>query len=340
MLLAHAVVLPLPVHRLEQIGHPADAALDGDERQVREAMRDARENHVGDAASVLERRHGGDAREVRLHADVRGILELLGEAAAADVETDRHSGFLGRRPDRIPVPVAQHRRAVILRLIAEDHRLVAARGTALDLAHRGGEIPERRRHDRNQAPRVCAAPFEQEVVVGAHALEHQLRVAEAQEAAGAEAADVRVDHVAPELLLVHPGEAGLRVVHRGRDVLIALAHVGEGAGVTRGRVRARHAAGLIADEPEVDAVHVADVRYAVAPLARDARRPHVGGLGDVRVDVDDAMAVEEHWGPRRWLRMRIQRRAPTPWISTRTSCSASREGSAGPGAIERRINAP
>ena len=61
-----------------------------------------------------------------------------------------------------------------------------------------------------------------------------------------------------------------------------------GEGVEAGAAR-----GLIPDEPEVAALDLADVRNLVAPLARDAVGPDGGRLGDVGVDVDHLVFVEE-----------------------------------------------
>jgi hypothetical protein len=205
-------------------------------------MGDARQDQIRQAAPVVEKGERRDAREVRLDADVLRVHGLTAEVAAAHVEADRQLGRLGRCPDRIPVRVAQRRLAVVLRLVAEEQG-GSRGGAALDLAHRRGHVPERRRHHGHEPARIGAGPLEQPVVVGAHAGEHELRVADAQEAARPEAAHVRVEHVRVQLLLVHEGEARLGVVHGRRDVVVGLAHVRERAGVAGRGVRAGHATG-------------------------------------------------------------------------------------------------
>ena len=164
---------------------------------------------------------------------------------------------------------------------------------ALDLLDRCFDVPEGQGHHRQQAIQVGARPVDEEVVVGADALEHQLGLAEAQEAARAEAAEVRIEHHRVDLLFVHEREPRLRVVRGGRDVVVAHRNVRVRARVAGHRVEAGPARRLVADEPHVAAFDLADVRHLVAPLAGHTVGPDVCGLGDVRVDVDDLVLLEQ-----------------------------------------------
>ena len=80
----------------------------------------------------------------------------------------------------------------------------------LDLGHRGVEVPERGGHHRDEPVGVGRGPVAQEVVVGPHADELQLVVAEAEEPLAAEAGHVGVEHLGPDADLVHVGEPGRR----------------------------------------------------------------------------------------------------------------------------------
>ena len=165
------------------------------------------------------------AMPVRTPSPPTPVMRSL-RSPGADVEADRGPGVLRGRPDRVPVGVGEPGLAKGLRLAAEEHPPVPRAGAALDLAHGGLHVPERRRHDRDQPLRIRTAPVDQEVVVGPHALEHELRLFQIQKTPRAEAAHVRVEDLRVDALPVHVLESGLRVVG-GRD------GIREGVGVIR-----------------------------------------------------------------------------------------------------------
>src|SRR5262249_58599398 len=111
------------------------------------------------------------------------------EGARGDVEGDREVAGLRGLPDRVPVPVAEDRLAVRLRLAGEEHALVAELRAALDLLHRRGDVPERRGEDRGEAARGGRDPLDQGVVVGLHAGGDPLAGLGPEEGLAAEAAD-------------------------------------------------------------------------------------------------------------------------------------------------------
>ena len=189
--------------------------------------------------------------------------------------------------------VRDHRLSEGLGLPGPQHGLVTLRGTALDLLHGLANIPERCRHDGNQSLRIFAAPIDEKVVVGAHALEHELGLLQPQETPRTEPAEVGIEDLGVDALFVHQREAGLGVVGARRNVVVAVRDIGEAPVEARHGVEAGAAAHLVADHPKVAPVDFLDVGDEVAPFARHARRPHVGGLGDMRVGVDDLEPIED-----------------------------------------------
>ena len=230
-----------------------------------------------------------------IHPMLGVVAELRAHRAAADVEADRDAGLLRGRPDRVPVPVGERRLAVVLRLVAEVHRPVAELDAALQLGDREVDVPERQRGDREQPVGVGAAPVGEEVVVGAHALARRAR---GRRGAGSSRSRTRPrSGRAPGAWMPcssRNAQARVGVVHRRGDVVEGLRDrhrhdaVPAGHGVVAGCAEA-----FAARHPHVVAVDALDVRHLVVHRRGHAGRPHVGGLGEVGVDVDDGDAVEE-----------------------------------------------
>ena len=299
VLFAAAGVEPLPVHRFEQVGDPADAGLDGDEVEFGEAVAHAGEDHVEDGVGVVEEELDGALGVGGLAAVVDGDVAQLGEVAGADVEVDREAEVLGLVPERVPVLLGQAGHAEDVGLVGHQHALVAAAVGALHFVDAGLDVPEGHGHDRDEAVGFDAGPFDQEVVVGADAFEAQGLVGQGEEVAAAEAADVGVDDLGVHAVFVHPLEPladfpgavvgllqGRRVV--GRRGFPA-GHRGAGGGHEL----------LAAHDPAVlvDFVVEDDVGDEVAPLfGGDAIRPQVFGLGHVGVGVDHLDSVADHLG--------------------------------------------
>ncbi len=164
---------------------------------------------------------------------------------------------------------------------------------ALDLRDGGGHVPEGRGHHREQPIRIRGRPLQEEVVVGAHAREHELRLLQPQEGPGAEAAHVGIEDLGMDPLLIEVGEASLGRVRPRRKIVHGVGAVGEGPVEAGDGGDPDGQEGLAAHEPDVLAALSLDVRDGVAPLARHPRGPDVGGLRDVAVGVDHAVAVEE-----------------------------------------------
>ena len=97
------------VGRFEDEGDPADAALDGDELERREAGEHSGEEQVDELEAVGHEELGGEAGVGDLLAVDAETLggEAVVEVAGADVEGDRHVGVDGGVPDRVPVVVAE-----------------------------------------------------------------------------------------------------------------------------------------------------------------------------------------------------------------------------------------
>ncbi len=205
-------------------------------------------------------------------------------------------------------------------------------GTALDLADGLVGIPEGCCGDRYQAVGVLARPVDQEVVVGPHALEHQLGLAQLEKAPRTEAADIGIQDLGADPLLVHERETGLRVVGTGGQIVPGIA-VGGGKHTVkaRHRVRARCAGGAPPDDPHILAVSPLHTRNVIAPLGGHARGPQIRRFGQMRVDVDDGIAIEEIGHGRRVSSARQPTTGPQ-------SAYVARSGSGATGKL-REVNA-
>ena len=288
---AHVTAQEVVVAGLEHERDPADAALHRDEGEFRKARQDARQQEVDEVADgVLDHRRRGARVGDRAALDRRAFrTKQVRQVAAPDVEADRQTGRLGGCPDRVPVAIREVRHAVLVRGAAEEHGAVPEGRGAFDLAHRGRHVPERQGSDRHEALGGGPDPVDQEVVVGTHAREHQLRVVEPEEDGRGETADVRIEDLRVDAARVHHFQAfggvvgcrmrvGQRRRYRRPLVLPAVA-----------RACRRRAEVLIAHQPHLRAARRVPlhVRNAIAPLRRDPAGPEVGGFRDVRIRVDD-----------------------------------------------------
>ena len=193
----------------------------------------------------------------------------------------------------IPVRIADERHAEVLGRAGEQDRAMPDLAAAVDLGHGGVDVPEGRRHHRNEAARIGRDPLDQPVVVGAHAGEHELGIVQPEEGLAAEASDVGVERHRPGADPVHVREARLRVVGGGRTLVQVPRN-------RRERLRpARHRRGADRDLPrpaselpDVDAVVRAQhARRRVLELPGQARGPDVARLGDVGVGVDEPVSA-------------------------------------------------
>ena len=227
------------------------------------------------------------------------------------MEVDAQAQILGRVPHGVPVRVGQHRRiAEEVRLLREQHALVAELEAAIDLRDRLVHVPEGDGHDRQQPLRIDGGPLVQEVVVGADAGEHELGVLKLEEVLIPEARHVRVDDVGVHPVLVHALQALRRVVGAGVEVLEGR-RVGRRPLAPAGHRRdADRRRGLSVEDPDVTRHlrvraripvprrlpgDVANVGHHVAPLLRrDTRCEEVVRLRHVRVDIDDLDLVGDH----------------------------------------------
>ena len=146
------------------------------------------------------------------------IWKLIGRSSSTATS---HSGF--------QCAIAQQRLTVVLRLAGEENAFVAHRGAAAHFLHRGVDVPERNRGDRQQAARIGGRPLGLPIVVDLHAGEHQLRIVQLQELLRAEAANVRIHDHRPDAHLVHVLQARLGIVCSRMHLFVVLGRMLETA---------------------------------------------------------------------------------------------------------------
>jgi hypothetical protein len=202
--------------------------------------------------------------------------------------------------------VVERRLPPNLGLVAREDGLVPEGRAALDLVHPGIDIPEGARHHGDEALRIGAAPLDQEVVVGLHALEHELGIPDLEEGLGPEAAGVGVENLGMDAVVVHQGQTRLGVPGRGRTLVEGHAALGKRAVVAgRGHEAGAHARVLAAHDPDVPALDALEMGDGIAPFRRQPGGPGVGRLGDVGIGVDGAVPIEERDGHERSSSSRV-----------------------------------
>src|ERR1700730_4238133 len=89
-----------------------------------------------------------------------------------------------RLPEWTPMRVAHQRQTIVLRLSGEENPFVAHGGAAAHLLHRGSDVPERDRGNRQQAARIGGGPLRLPIVVDLDTGKHSLRVIQFQKLLG------------------------------------------------------------------------------------------------------------------------------------------------------------
>src|SRR6266849_2993935 len=116
----------------------------------------------------------------------------LRHIARADMEADWHIQLDRRLPQRIPMRISHQRQTIVLRLSGEENALVAHGGATAHLLHRGSDVPERNRGNRQQAACVGGGPLGLPIVVDSDAGKHQLGVIQFQELLGPKTAHIPI----------------------------------------------------------------------------------------------------------------------------------------------------
>ena len=268
------------------------------------------EDDVEDRVGVVEEELDRDLGVGGLASVVDVGVADLSEVAGADVEVNGQAHVLRLVPERVPVAVGDPRQAEGVGLIGHQHAAVAAVVGALHLVNAGLHVPEGHGHDRDEPLRLDRCPVDEEVVVGADAVEAQLVIGELEEVARAEAADVRIDDLGVHAVLVHalqaladfPG-AVVGFLEAGRVVRRRRLPAGHGGAGRRHELLAAHDPAILVD------LRVEDhVRHEVAPLLRrDPIGPQRLRFGDVGVRVDHLDPVADHLSHRNFPSCRQDR---------------------------------
>ena len=164
------VVVVDEVGLLEEVGHPADAALG--ERELH-----GRGTCAGSATTAAPTAKIAVWNGIEWGITSNGVRGMkLG--IAAEVEHHDGAGVLARLPGRVPLVAVVVGHAEAVRLGVERHRVAAQVGQAADLlGHQVGAEDEAGEPERDEAARVRAAPLvDVPVVVGADHRGHELVV--------------------------------------------------------------------------------------------------------------------------------------------------------------------
>ena len=217
---------------------------------------------------------GGRADQVRRRADVHG---------------QHVAGVVAGRQHRVPEVGVDRRQPELGRVLGEGDGLAAEGGGPLDLLGRGGRVPQRDDHHRDEPTGVVAGQlFEDEVVPRLHAGEREVLVLGLVEHLTAVAGERREEERRQDEALVHVGDPGGGLVaalahvvvgdRLGRELLAGLA----GDGVEAGRDDLS-----VLVDPELRVAVADDVRGAIAHRLGHPLLPQAGGFDEVVIDGDE-----------------------------------------------------
>ena len=288
---AHISILEHVVTGFEHEGNEAYPRFHREEFEIGEAGKNPRKEQIPQLLAVVHEEPKGripvGAPNSR-HSDALGRIGVI-EGPGPDMKTHRKITRTRGRPDRIPMAAAQDGKVMGLRLPRKEDTLVPHLGAAFDLDHRGLDIPERGREDRNEPPRVWRNPIDQEVVVGPHAGQHELRIIEAQKSLAPKATHVGVEGHGPDPDTIH-------VLEPSGGVVTGLRHFIHVSGRTGKRLRPaghggeahRHEAIRVADGPTLGLGGLVshDARGHVLVTRRQTTRPEVSGLRHMGIDIN------------------------------------------------------
>src|SRR5439155_9991319 len=268
------------VHALEEVRDPPDARLDDDEAQARGARADAAEDELGDELAHAERRECDEGL-----ADAGGGIEEPLEVHAAralDVEGERDAPRRDLGPEGLPHGVAVVGPALVVGEGLHLHAARAFREHPAKLGERFVERVDRDHRDAAQAPPARPLELEEPVVVACDAPAAQLGAVVPHRPAA-------VEHVDRDAVLVHVGEAGLRVpgarahllVDDARTVVLVVATSHEGEALDGLRLSVHH--------PHVALRRRLDARHAVREVSGRVSQPEIGRRIHVGVGGDQPL---------------------------------------------------
>ena len=294
--------LPVLLHALQEIGHPAGVGLDVDGDETREVL----EHAVPDEARHRRHRLEGMSEDVPRRVRVHALAVGRQMRRAGIVDADRTTEALDLRPQREVVAVVQVPAGDRVRPHVEADRAQVGRPARLG----DGALHVLQRQHRGPAQptgcggRILRAP----VVVGQAAGGEQRGVLEL--APEELAADGRVEDLDVDALAVHVGEPARRTEAGLARCLEALE-----AAHQRGD-ELRRVEGILAFRRQrfpLDQVRAAsglEPRRAIAEFRRNVAFPDVGRLHLMGVGVDDPAAVAHGTPPLRSSIVQPRRRTP------------------------------
>ena len=188
-------VLPLEVHAVEGIGHPADAALSEGDADARIALEDGAADDGGQDVDEVHL-EGGDHGEEGGPADpALGLVEHARIEGREGVEVERQPHVVDGLPEWLPhgMPHGLH-----VPRAGQLHASQSEPGHTVDLLHGGVDVAIGQARESDEAAGIVAAEIHEPVVVDAEHLRGRLVIAEARGRA-----ENAVHHLGLDAVAVH-----------------------------------------------------------------------------------------------------------------------------------------
>ncbi len=296
-----APVAPVAIiHLLEEVRHPAGAALDADHLELRELVEETPEDRLADDQRHRGEAGGAEAGEggLALPRDVADLLALLAAVHEADVHADRDAHLLGLGKERVAVVVEEG----LAGGPAGDHH--AAQAHLVAALHLGDRRLDAEVRDLPLADevlrRLADEALAEPIVVALHAGEVELLVLVEHEVT--HRALRRVDDLELQAVLLHLLYARRRLEAALVDGVVARAAPAQLVEVLATRFGDEtdgHRPAAVVEVPRVAAFLVLhQLRRAFAEAGGQPLLPQIGRFDDVRIGRYDVVL---HRGVSFWL---------------------------------------